>query len=167
MDFLQLLQKRRSVRTYREEEVGEEALHQILQAGLLYPSSQAKYPVQMIVVQDKEMLAKLSQCKLGGAKMLEKANCAIVVIGDAEKSDCWIEDCSIAMTLMHLQATSLGVGSCWVQCRNRADANTYLRNLLQYPASYQAEAILSLGLMQGSVQPHELPNLDAIHWERY
>lgn len=51
--------------------------------------------------------------------MLADADAAIIVIGDTEKSDAWIEDCSIAMILMQLEATELGIGSCWVQCRGR------------------------------------------------
>lgn len=64
--------------------------------------------------------------------MLKEAQCAIVVIGDETEQDVWIEDCSVAMANMHLMASSLGIGSCWVQGRLRnADEKTteeYVRN---------------------------------------
>ena len=52
--FLNLLQKRRTVRRYREEKIEEEIIDQILKAGLLSPSSKNKKPVEFIVVEDKE-----------------------------------------------------------------------------------------------------------------
>ena len=60
------------------------------------------------------MLQVLSECRIGSAKMLQHADCAIVVFADAEKSDVWVEDCSIAMANMHLMADALGLGSCWI-----------------------------------------------------
>ena len=50
---------------------------------------------------------------------LKNAPLAIVVCGDPAKCDVWIEDCSIASILLHLAATDLGLGSCWIQLRLR------------------------------------------------
>ena len=112
MELLNLLQHRRSVRSYTGEPVPEEALKQILQAGLISASSRSLCPWEFIVVRDKETLAHLSRCRTAGAGMLAKANCAIVVVADEAKCDVWIEDCSIAMANMHLMADALGLGSC-------------------------------------------------------
>jgi hypothetical protein len=43
----------------------------------------------------------------------------IVVCGDRTQSDVWIEDCSIASILAQMASQSLGLGSCWIQVRNR------------------------------------------------
>lgn len=99
MELLEILQKRRSVRKYTAENISQDKLEKILQAGLLAPSSRAIYPVELVAVRDKEMLRKLSECKAAGAAMLKNADAAIVVVGDTAKSDAWIEDCSITMTL--------------------------------------------------------------------
>ena len=117
--ILELLQRRRSVRRYTEETISEEALDQILRAGLLAPSSRAIFPVEFIVVRDRDMLLQLSRAKTAGSGMLAKANAAIVAMGDKERSDAWIEDCSLAMIFMQLAAAEMGVGNCWVQCRGR------------------------------------------------
>ena len=106
--------------------------------------------------------------------MLEGADTAIVVIADPEKTDVWTEDCSIAMSNMHLMADSLGVGSCWIQGRLREapDGRTteeYLRELLQFPDGYKLEAILSLGIANKHPEPHSMEDLlmDKIHREKY
>ena len=66
--------------------------------------------MNLIVVRNKETLQKMSGSRVGAAKMLENANAAIVVIADESKTDVWVEDCSIAMSNMHLAASTLGIG---------------------------------------------------------
>ena len=166
MELLKLLQSRRSIRKYTGERITDETLEKILQAGLLAPSSRAIYPVELVAVRDKEMLRGLSECKAAGAAMLKNADAAIVVIGDTAKSDAWIEDCSITMTLMMLEATEQGVGNCWVQCRGRqtsegTSTEERIRALLSIPESYGVLAILSLGMPAGELTPRELPDINA------
>lgn len=172
MELLEIMKHRRSVRTYTEEPVDEEKLEKILQAGLLSASGRAIRPWDLIVVRDRKTLKKMSGARAAGAKMLETAACAIVVLGDQEKTDVWTEDCSIVMANMHLMADSLGVGSCWVQGRLREasdgrTAEAYLRELLDYPKHLRLEAILSLGMPKEHPEPYRLEALpvEKVHWE--
>lgn len=165
MELLKTMQSRRSVRTYTEEHISEEQLEKVLQAGLLSASGRAIRPWEFIVVRNKETLAKMAESRAAGAAMLTGADCAIVVLGDAEKTDVWTEDCSIAMANMHLMADALGLGSCWIQGRLRmaADGRTteeFLRELLKFPENYKLEAILSLGMPQNHPAAYELDALD-------
>lgn len=164
MELLEILQKRRSVRKYTAENISQDKLEKILQAGLLAPSSRAIYPVELVAVRDKEMLSKLSECKAAGATMLKNADVAIVVVGDTAKSDAWIEDCSITMTLMMLEATEQGVGSCWVQCRGRrtsegTSTEKCVRSLLDIPDNFGVLAILSLGMPAENPDARTLPDI--------
>ena len=173
MELLDTMLKRRSIRQYTNEKISKENIEQILQAGLLAPSSRNIRPCELIVVESKDTLEKLSHCKTFGSKMLKDASHAIVVLGNKNKSDVWIEDCSIVMTYMHLMATSLNIGSCWVQCRLRNNeemtAEDYIKDLLSIPGSYCVEAILSLGISLHEVVPHSLEELDLskIHDETF
>ncbi len=174
MDLLNIMLHRRSVRNYTEEFVKEEDLKQILQAGLLSPTGRNKKPWEFIVVQKKEVLEKMVASRVAGAGMLAGAAAAIVVLGDEKKTDVWTEDCSIAMSNMHLMAASLGVGSCWIQGRLRAASEEvttedYLRDLLGFPENMRLEAILSLGMPDKDVSPHSLEEIEEekIHWEKY
>ncbi len=164
MELLKLLQSRRSIRRYTGEHISDETLEKILQAGLLAPSSRAIYPVELVAVRDKEMLCRLSECKAAGAAMLKNADAAIVVVGDTAKSDAWIEDCSITMTLMMLEATEQGVGSCWVQCRGRkttegTSTEKRIKALLDIPDNFGVLAILSLGIPAEEPEPRKLPDI--------
>lgn len=174
MDLLEIMRNRRSVRSYTGEAVSEEALDQILKAGLLSASGKNLKPWEFIVVRDKTVLVKLSKSRAAGAAMIEHADCAVVVAGDTEKTDVWTEDCSVAMANMHLMADSLGVGSCWVQGRLReaSDKRTteeYIRELLGIPEKYGVEAILSLGMTAEHPDAHTLDELpmEKIHREKF
>ena len=106
--------------------------------------------------------------------MLEHAKCAVVVVGDTEKTDVWAEDCSAAMANMHLMADCLGVGSCWVQGRLReaADGRTteaFIRDLLGTPDKYGVAAMLSLGMAKEHPAAYSLDELpmEKVHREKF
>jgi nitroreductase len=61
-----------------------------------------------------------------------------------------VEDCSIAAIVAHLTAHSLGLGSCWIQIRNRAHsiektAEKHVQELLGIPSDLRVESIISIG----------------------
>ncbi|WP_306528311.1 nitroreductase family protein [Campylobacter sp.] len=174
MEILEIFANRRSVRKYAQGSLEDEALDKILKAGLLAPSGHARRPWEFILVRDKRMLERLSACRSSGADMLKQAAAAIVVIADEQKQDVWIEDCSVALGYMHLAASTLNLGSCWVQVRLRAAADgrsceEFLREALGFPPNFKAEAILVLGVLQRSPSPHDLQklNLSKIHKEKF
>lgn len=152
MELLNILKKRKSIRKYTDENISDEVLNQIIEAGKLAPSGRNKKPVKLIPIRDKETLEYLSNTRSHGSQILAGANAAIVVIGDSELSDTWIEDCSIAMMIMQLQATELGVGNCWVQVRGRYLDETgeltadLIKSKLNIEDKYSVECMLSLGM---------------------
>nr|WP_315083692.1 nitroreductase family protein [uncultured Campylobacter sp.] len=174
MEILDIFANRRSVRKYAQGSLEDEVLDKILKAGLLAPSGHARRPWEFILVRDKRMLERLSGCRSSGANMLKQAAAAIVVIADEQKQDIWIEDCSVALGYMHLAASALNLGSCWVQVRLRAAADgrsceEFLRKALGFPLNFKAEAILALGVPQQRPSPHDLQklNLAKIHKEKF
>ena len=174
-DLLEIMRTRRSVRKYTAQEISDEDVKKILSAALLAPSGHSKYPCEFIVVKNRETLNKMSQCRVNVAKMLETAFAAVVVIADKEKSDTIVEDCSVAMMNMELEATSLGIGNCWIQIRGRndsADGSTceeYLRGILNFPENFACQSILSLGYPEKMPRQRELDKLkfEKIHYENF
>jgi nitroreductase len=68
-----------------------------------------------------------------------------------------VEDCAIAAIVAHLTAHSLGLGSCWIQIRNRAyssekSSEKYVRELLGIPSNLRVESIISIGV-PGETKP--------------
>lgn len=174
MELLEIMRHRRSVRNYTGEAVPEEALKKILQAALLSASGRAYRPWDFIVIRDKETLEELAHCREYGAGMLAGADCAIVVTGNEEKSDTWIEDCSITMANMYLMADALGVGCCWIQGRGRTaeDSRTtedFVREVTGFPRGHRLAAIMSLGMPAEHGAAYELDELkwEKIHQEKF
>lgn len=148
--FSELIKMRRSMRKFTPEKLTDEQLRTVLRAALMSPSSKGTHCWQFVVVQDGETLAQLSRCKAQGADFLSGAPCGVVVLADPAVSDVWIEDASVATTMMLLQAEDLGLGSCWIQVRERtmadgSDAEAEVRRILDIPAHLRVLSIVALG----------------------
>lgn len=158
IDFHKLLFNRHSIRKYKNETLDPESVKQIIEAGLLAPSSKSSRPWQFVIVEDKQTLQCLSKCKAAGALPISGASMAIVICADPEKSDVYIEDCSVAATFMQLQATALGIGSCWIQIRDRYDssgepAQNLIKGILNIPDFLQIVQVITLGISNESRRP--------------
>ena len=121
--FSELIRIRRSMRKFTEEELNQDEVVALLRAALISPSSKGVRPWEFVVVDNKELLQQLAHCKEHGAELVEGAPLAVVVLADPTQSDVWVEDASVATTMMLLQAEDLGLGACWVQIRNRTMAD--------------------------------------------
>ena len=149
-DMIELMRKRRSIRKFTGEKVGPETVELLVEALLRAPSSRGINPWEFILVDDRELLASLSQAKAHGAEFLKNAPLAIVVCADETRSDVWIEDCAIASIIVQLAALSVGLGSCWAQIRKRTHdsgrpAEEYVRELLGLPDHFKVESIIGIG----------------------
>lgn len=164
MELMDVMLKRRSIRKYNDENISKEQLDKILQAALLAPTSMNRKPCNFMVIENRQKLEELSKAKNHGAGLLKGANKAIAVIADTLVADTWIEDSSIALTYMHLMATDLGLGSCWVQFHLRdkdgKDSEELVRDILQIDSHYRIVGILALGVADETVEPHRLEDLD-------
>ena len=164
MTLIDLMLKRRSTRKFSDENVTKEELDKILQAALLAPTSMNRKPCNFMVVERKETLKELSHAKDHGADLLKGADKAIVVVADTLVADTWCEDSSIALTYMHLMATELDLGSCWVQMHLRSkdgkDAEEVVRDILKIDDYYRVVGILALGHSDDIPKPHTLEDID-------
>ncbi|MBR0093249.1 MAG: nitroreductase family protein [Lachnospiraceae bacterium] len=171
---MEALRKRRSVREYDGTAIQKELLDLVLEAGLTAPSGRNLKPVHFLVVEDKETLKYLSQCRKAGSQLIENAGTAILVAGDENTSDTWVEDASIAMAYMHLAADALGLGSCWVQIRNRENAEgenagKILQEHFAIPTHVHPVAILALGNITAHPEGRQVTDKDSerVHREKY
>ena len=164
MELIDVMLKRRSTRKFNDEQVTREELDKILQAALLAPTSMNRKPCNFMVVERKETLTDLANSKDHGAGLIDGADKAIVVVADTMVADTWIEDSSIALTYMHLMATELGLGSCWVQIhlrsKNGKDSEEIVRDILKIDDHYRVVGIMALGHSDDIPPAHELADVD-------
>ena len=169
-----LIKNRRSMRKFTEEELTQDQVVTLLKAALMSPSSKRSNPWQFIAVGNKEILQKLSLCKTMGASFLSDASLGIVVLADPLASDVWIEDAAIASLMIQLQAEDLGLGSCWIQVRERFTAsgvpsNEYVHEVLDIPLHLQVLSIVAVGHKGMERKPFNEEHLqwEKIHLDKY
>jgi nitroreductase len=148
--FSELAKKRRSHRKFTPEKIAEEQIQLLLDAALMAPTSKGLHSYSFCVVEKPELLLALSQSKAMGSQFVVDAACAIVVLAEPEISDVWIEDASTAAMSMLYQAEDIGLGACWVQIRERRDADgkdseEVVRDILSLPASKRVVCLIALG----------------------
>jgi nitroreductase len=163
--MLELMRKRRSIRKFKKERIAQTTIDDLKEAVLRSPSSRGNRPWKFFFVQDPGVITRLSSCKESGSAFLKDASLAVVVCGDESASDVWIEDCSIASIILHLTAESLGLGSCWIQVRNRrynteTTSEDYVRNLLGIDLPVRVLAIIAMGLPDEVKASHPYESLD-------
>lgn len=165
--FKDLVQLRRSVRKFTDQDIPADDLQTILRAALMSPTSKGTRSWHFVIVDDKVMLEKISLCRPMGSQFVAGAKVAVVVLGDRETTDAWCEDASIAAVTMQYQAADLGLGSCWCHIRNRFMENgepsdNVLRFLLCYPENLTAECVIAFGYPAIDRKPQDE---DKLKWE--
>jgi nitroreductase len=157
--FIDLLRSRRSIRQFEKRPVEQEKIELLVEAALRSPSSRGFNPWEFVVVDTPELIRKLSLAKPHGASFLANAPLAVAVCANPGKSDVWVEDVSIAAIILHLAATDLGLGSCWIQLRKREHdaaqtASEYAAGLLGLPEGMTVSSIMAIGYPAQHPNPH-------------
>ena len=115
--ILESMKTRRSIRKYKPDQVTDEQLDAILEAGLYAASGMNNQKPVMIAVRDKEtrdLLSRMNAAIMGAAiDPFYGAPCVIVVLSDPEKFT-WVEDGSLVLGNLMEAAHALGLGSCWI-----------------------------------------------------
>lgn len=159
---------RRSIRDYTEQELRKEQLEQLVKAGMNAPSAHNKKPYDLIIVQEKSTLERLSQTG-PYAHMLEKATAAIVVcsIASEENTPYWQADCGAVVENILLEATSLGIGSCWIGEYPNIEKSEKVKMILEIPNEYEVFATISLGYPLKTKKENNNYYPEKVHYEKF
>jgi len=119
VDFSQLIQARHSVRRYLVRPVEQEKLDLILEAARLAPTADNRQPFRILVVRDEAQRTALAAAY--SRKWFYTAPVILAVCG--VPSEVWVRfdgfdalvtDAAIVTDHIILQATELGLGTCWI-----------------------------------------------------
>ena len=154
MEFIEVIQKRHSVRKFADRPVERELIDAVIDIARTAPSSKNSHSTVFMVVEDKDTLSAIAEMRDRGSAFVKGAAAAIVVMGDTSKTDIWVENASISATFIQLAATAMDLGSCWVHVRDRqrskddpskGTAEEYLRSLLGILPEYSVLCVIALG----------------------
>ncbi len=164
--FIEMLQRRRSCRRFRPSAVEREKIDLLLRATLTAPSSKNCRSTRLAVIEDREMLEKISLMRSSGSAFVKDAPLAVVVMGDPALTDLWLDNCAISATTLQYAAESEGLGSCWVHVNERphnehhpeeGSAEEYLHTFLTVPRHFRILCVVALGY------PAEEPRPRVVH----
>ena len=154
MDFLEVIEKRRSVRKYSDRPVEKEVLDAIVKVAQTAPSSRNSKSTAFMIIEDKDTLEALSQMRDSGSGLLAGAQAAVVVMGDESKTDLWVDNCAISATFVQLAVTAMDLVSCWVHVNGRprlkddpegATAEDYVAELLGIKDGIRPYCVIAIG----------------------
>ncbi|MDR3592616.1 MAG: nitroreductase [Negativicutes bacterium] len=158
------IKQRRSTRAFKDEQIKDDELQAVIEAGTWAPSARNQQAWHFTVIQDKQVLTALNQETKKAALQLDNeyirqaasnenfnifygAPTLIVVSGD-EKAMVIDFDCAAANQNMLLAAHSVGLGSCWINfvmlLFNSPGGEKHIKQL-GLPAGYKPYCSVALG----------------------
>lgn len=169
-ETLKIIKQRRSIRSFKDEQIMEEELQAVLEAGLYAPNA-GDQAWHFTVVQNKELLDRLNLAAKEAATQLdiehlkqmgnnEGFNClygapTLIIVSGDERSPVPLDaDCAAATQNLLLAAESIGLGSCWiffVLLAFYSQQGSELRKELKIPEGYRPYSSAVLGYKKAAV----------------
>ena len=159
MNFLEIIRTRRSCRSYKPEQITDEQLNAILEAGTYAPTSRGLQSPFIVAVQNKNLLERLA--KMNAEVMGVSTNpyydapTYILVFVPAEAPN-GIQDASLVLENMMLAAHAQGLGSCWIHREREMFATEEGQELMKQwglPDGLVGIGALSVGYPDGEPSP--------------
>ena len=164
MELKEIISRRRSTRKFLPTPVERERLERVVEMALQAPSSRNSRSTRFMIVQNPDLLEKMSRMRDYGSAFMKDAAAAILVMGDKRVTDLWIDNCAISPTTLQLAVVDEGLASGWVHVNDRPclqaepdgrKADDYLRELLDLPVYYGILCAVALGF--SDFEPKPLP----------
>jgi len=163
MELFEAIASRACVRALEPVAVPEADLLKILEAGQRAPSGRNTQPLEFIVVKDPAAIAALA----GAQSCLGDVGLVILLAGDPERSQYWLEDVSAATTQMLLALHALGYASVWIEGTLLRQEET-LKPLFGIPEHMRLVVALPIGKPTQPVTPRDKrPLTEMVFWEKY
>jgi len=123
MDYFEVMKKRQSIRLFQNRPVEDEKIHRIIEAVNLAPSAGDLQAYEIVIVRDPRRKKALAQAAWGQNFIAQAPVCLVFLTYPERSSRKYgqrgterysLQDATIAVTIAHLTATALGLGSTWV-----------------------------------------------------
>lgn len=141
------IKNRRSIRKFIEKRVEDEKIDLMVRAALQAPTAKNQQANCIYIVRKKENLLKLSEM-LPNANMLKTADSALVVLINKNRLQIDVmksQDAASATTLILLEATHLGIGSCWCGIFPNVEKMNAVKEVLDISDDYIVFSLVALG----------------------
>lgn len=164
-EVLSTIEKRSSARAYSSQELTQEELKTVIEAGLMAPTGMNRQEIHFTVVKgDNRVLAELDEEKRRLRRQEKQPHnfyyeAPVLIFLSAEDDFKWSKvDSGIAVENMALAAESIGLGNLIIGCIYDAmhgEKQAYFSEKLQIPDGYSFQIALALGHKTDRKTPHE------------
>ena len=154
-NFLEIIRTRRSCRSYKPEQITDEQLNVVLEAGTYAPTSRGLQSPFIVAVQNdvlKERLAKMNAEVMGVTTNPYYDAPTYVLVFVPEDAPNGVQDASLVLENMMLAAHAQGLGSCWIHREREMFATEEGKELMRQwglPEGLIGIGALSLGYPDG------------------
>jgi len=164
-----IIKDRRSIRSFKDQDVPESMVKKILEAGWMAPSAGNRQPVEFIIVKDKAVKQRLA-----AQRFVIEAPLLIAVVVNLERTKSRYGERGQRMYIYHdsgatiqnmlLMAKSLGLGSCWIGAFNDERVSRFL----ELPEHVLPMALITIGYPNEEPEvPRKIPLDKITHEEKY
>ena len=169
MEFIDVINNRRSIREYKSEDVSDEDITKIIQAGMQAPGSRLNAePWEFIVVKDKNTLEAIGEVKA----RVKDAPVAIVLVANINRAfykSVWQQDMGAAAENMLLMACNLGLGALWNGVATHKEVEEAISEIFELPEDVLPYCIITVGYPADGLENKYMDKFDEerIHYEKY
>ena len=170
MNVSEAIRLKRAVREFREEELPEEAVRAILNAGRRAQSSKNAQPCRFVAIRDREILRNLSKCGQFAGHLAGAALGIAIATPDPALRFQILFDAGQAAAYMQLAAWELGIGSCMATIYDTDQA----RAVLDLPTEMRVQFAISFGYPRDAARLSAPPKAggrqafeEIVHWEKW
>lgn len=171
-DVLEIIRSRRTVHTYTDRPVSQEAIDLLLEAAMYAPSRLNRRPWHFVVIRDAAVRRRMAEALRVGPYLVQ-APVALLVCGTPDTSPTWLMDLSAAIENLLLAATELGLGTSWVGAPGTVMWDRFedaFRVELGVPERVRLAALVAIGYPAERPPPHsrsERYDPTRVHCERW
>jgi nitroreductase len=173
MNQLEMIKKRKSIRSFKSDIVTDDDILTLLEAARWAPSAGNRQPLEIVIVKSAEQKEKLVEGALG-QKFIGQVPVVFVICADLERSSSRyaergetlfaIQDAAAATQNILLMATALNYGTVWVG----AFDEKVVSSTLKLPSNVRPLAIIPIGRAAKDPSPRSRREIDEfVHHEVY
>lgn len=166
---MDIINKRRSIRSYRDKQVEKEKIEQLLRAAMQAPSAYNQQAWEFMVIENKETLQRLSGMS-PYATPLEKAPLAIIVLANQDNMkvpECWQQDLGAATENLLLEAVGLGLGGVWLAVAPFDSRISHIKDMFSLPDNIIPYAVIAVGYPVDEMQFIDRYDKTKVHFETW
>jgi nitroreductase len=165
--------KRRSIRTYKKQELPQATVEKLLEAARQAPSAGNVQPWEFVVAKTQKIKEASSNAAYGQNSLLEASVIIVVCVDEKRAAESYgqrgktlycIQDTAAAIQNILLTACSLELGTCWIGAFKEAE----VKKAIKAPKEMRPVALIPVGFPNESPKAKlRRPLTEIVHWETF